>query len=188
MLGRCDHRNGTGLTRRQRAQEVIGSDNIVCRDRPQAIHARPSLLPHFHRIAQHQREDLMAGRHLRQVHVRVETNLLDIHDLRRSQFAVEVLGNQIRIESRPLAEQFRSRQATPTHDLFDPVHERGRIAALGQFLSDLLRLIRLQFVVQVGNKCSQSESHDRPLSVGQVFNLPLPLKQVENLLHDEISP
>ncbi len=125
------------------------------------------------RLTQNQRQDLVGGGDLGEVNVGFETGFLDLGDLLRGQCIVEVLGNDVGLESVGSGAG-RCGQATAARYLLDAGNQLLGGIAFGNLLADPLRLGRIEHVIEIGEQGSQGQTHGSLLRHG-ARSMPLPV-------------
>ena len=130
--------------------------------RSQPIHALPRRRIDFGRLAQHQRQNLMARSHLGQVHVGFKADLLEFGNPLVRELILQILGHRVGIRRQTTAEQCRHAEPQATHAIARAMHQGRGEFALFDLLADVLRVVRLEVTIQVGQHRSQRESHTIP--------------------------
>jgi len=123
------------------------------------IHSIAQLTAHVGRLAQHERQNLMARRHLRQMDIRLQADFLKIGHPLAGQRVVEILGDRVGIQAHAAAGHLGRPQPHPDTDIANPVHQvRGELAFL-DLSPDILVIRRLEDLVHVSQHRSQCKSH-----------------------------
>ena len=125
--------------------ELVGG-----RDWPKRIEPLATVRRDFTRLTQHQSENLMTGRDLRQQFVGRKQDSLDFGDLIGWQGVVEILSHDVRVDPDVRTAHVRSRQSPPSHHLSDPADKDPRHRTLLDLLPDLFGLGRFQHIIQIG--------------------------------------
>ena len=132
---------------------------LGCQHFRKLVHPLPAVGIDFHRLTQHQCEDLVTRGNLGQMNVRVEADLLEVGDAIARQRVIQILGNRIGIEARSTIGHAGGRQPQPLHYVPRAVQQiRGEFTFF-DLLTDLLRILRVQDVVDVGQHRTQCQSH-----------------------------
>ena len=103
----------------------------------------------------------MAGGHLGQIDVGVETDLLEVGHSVAIERVVEISGHGVGVESFAAVGQFGGRQTQTSHHVTGAVQQVGGEFAFFELLTDLFGVFRIEDSVHVRQHGSQSKSHGK---------------------------
>ncbi len=119
----------------------------------QRVHSLPRRGIDLGRLAQHHRQHVMRGGHLGQMHVRLQTDPLEVGDAIRRQHVVEILRHRVRIEANARADHLRGAEPQAAHRVFRAMDQVVSKFARLDFLGKLFAVRWLENLVHV---CQQS--------------------------------
>ena len=101
----------------------------------------------------------MAGSDLGQVNVRLETDFLELgHSIGRQRI-VKVFGHRVGVGGQSLADHWRHAQPQTSHAIARAMDQLGGELAFFDLLGDVLGILRLEDIVEIGQQRSQRQSH-----------------------------
>ena len=113
------------------------------------VHPLPRGRIDLGRLAEHHRQHMVRGGHLRQVHVRLKTDPLEVGDAVRRQNVVEIFGHRVRIETDAGADNLRRAEPQAAHRVFRTMDQVVRELARLDFFGEFLAVGRLENLVHV---------------------------------------
>jgi hypothetical protein len=111
------------------------------------------------RVLRHFREGVMAGRHLREVHVRFQADRLEGLESVCREGVVEVLGDRIGVRRQPLALDAGAREVRVGDTRPDPFDELAGHTARLHLLTELTLFLLGEDVIHPGKQGAKRETH-----------------------------
>lgn len=123
------------------------------------IHPLPSERIHIGRRAENHRQHVMTGRRLSEVHIRFQTNPLEIANLLRRHHIIEILGYGVRVEPHACADHLGRTEPQPPHRVTRAMHQvLGKLARF-DLLCQLLLVDRVENVIEIREQSAESKTH-----------------------------